>query len=325
MQRGIMPSKLFAEPHPSRAPCVFGKYPPREFVMNAQVLAFKKQIVLCGEGWLCDFVGDGMIPRNVQAGRYNRLVGASRSLDLVVLASEGRRDYFIYRLGTGLTTCLRSRECRKTCAVVIGGAFLLVGGSDCSVTVFGLTNANRISRSAFHRNPVISVGGSLDLGVVVSVDTEGVVIFETLSDHKLINVILVGAVTVAPIICVFKSGLVAISGAADVQIYDCRGYLLTTLELCGPVISIEKYYDIGSREVLFVSYEADFIALYDLTTFERLETIRAPFTRPIVSPLKRRRAFLVAGHGRKVHLLHFSDMLTSVFGRTDYQNCLECG
>jgi hypothetical protein len=52
-----------------------------------------------------------------------------------------------------------------------------------------------------------------------------------------------------------------------------------------------------------------------LTTFKRLEVFTTPFLHPVVCPMKGKRAFLVAGQGKKIQLIDFSHKLTTVFGQ----------
>jgi hypothetical protein len=317
LQRGTMPSKLFSEPHPPRNPYIFTKTSVAEFTMNAPILGFKKEIALCCEGFICDFHADSMAVRRLDTTAYDRLIGVSRALDLMVLASDRRRGHAVYRLSA---TFVRRVEASESCACIIGGEYMIIGSRDCSISVISLESWKAISRSTFHANPVVAVGGCADLGLIASIDSQGNVIFETLFEHVMINVSKIEGKLANPIVCVFKSGIVAINRGAQVFLFDYRGSLLTVLDVRKSVVSMEKYYDVGSRELLLVSYDTEFVNLYDLTTFSCLETFTTPFLHPIVCPLKGKRAFLVSGHGRKVGVVDFSGKVTTVFGTPQSQS-----
>jgi hypothetical protein len=311
LQRGSMPSRLFSELHPPRNPFAFSKKSAGEFTMNAPVLGFKKQIALCCEGYICDFGADPMVARQLDTSAYDRIIGVSRVFNLMVLASGRRRGYAVYRLNG---TSVRRVEASESCASIIGGEYMVIGSRDCSISVTSLELWNVVSRSTFHANPVVAVGGCADLGLIASIDSQGNVIFETLFEHVMINVAKIEGKLTNPIVCVFKSGLVAINRGTQVLVFDYRGSLLKVLDVHKSIVSMEKYYDLGSRELLLVSYDTEFVNLYDFTTFACLETFTTPFLHPIVCPLKRKRAFLVSGRGRKVHVVDFSSKLTHVFG-----------
>jgi hypothetical protein len=286
-----------------------------EFAAPAPVVALAKQIALCRGGALCDFAGDRPALHTLPPGPYDRLVGVVRALDAVVLASSARRGHALFGLAAGTLRAV-PRGLQETCAAVVGGEFVVVGGADGTVAVFGVTAERRIARSTFHANAVVAVGACLDLGLVVSVDARAVAVFETLFDCTLINVVTIEGLVGVPIVRVFKSGIVAVSNAAEVVLYDCRGKVVGRFAVDGGVVSMEKYYDVGAREILLVSYETEFVNLYDLTTFTRLQTFNTPFLHPIVCPVKKSRAFLVAGQGKKVQRIDFADMLPTVFGRS---------
>ena len=91
------------------------------------------------------------------------------------------------------------------------------------------------------------------------------------------------------------------------------------LEFEGEVRAIEKYYDIGARELLLVGVTT-FVDVFDLTTLDLLapEGMRHSFDvgeeAVIVAPIKRGRAFFVAGNGMTAHRVDFRGLITTTFG-----------
>lgn len=313
-QQGIMPIQLFSIPHPQRG------FKPQilagraDLILPAPVRAVKKHLVLCRDGTICDLTTEPISVRLVGMERYDRLIGVSRSLETVVLTSGSGHGLVVVSLNERKPRRAASGKFRETCAAVIGGEIVVAGGNDGSVAVLALIKWKHIANSAFHAGPVVAVGGCADLGLVVSVDVHGNVVFSALDGRGMIG----GAkIETGPaIICVLKSGLVAIARGAELRLFDCRGRELLLLDFDGTILSLEKYYDFGARELLIIAYESEFVTVFDLTTFTRLVTFTSAFHHPIICPVKGKRAFIVVGQGRKAQRIDFSESISTSFGRS---------
>jgi hypothetical protein len=233
-----------------------------------------------------------------------RLLGVSRSLQLAVFGQSN--TLFVVAVYPNGPIKIVSTGSEFQCATVIGGELLLLGGADGSVSVRRLPELDLVSASAHHWKSVIAIAGNMDAGLIVSVDEGGYAVFETVFDHRSINTVRFESDGSPPQIAVFKSAVVAVGLKSELLALDGQGVELCRLD--ARPVRLEKYYDIGSREMLLVGGEDGGVILYDLLTFEPVASWEG--AARFLSAVPRRRAFATIRQGQLV-FCSFEDQVPS--------------
>jgi hypothetical protein len=107
-----------------------------------------------------------------------------------------------------------------------------------------------------------------------------------------------------PKIEVFKSGTIVVGFVKEVQFFDSRGIFQERISVGGELRQIEKYYDLGGRELLIVVDDTS-VVICDLTTFTFLPDFKLVLTGPRACGIKRRRAVLASTSGRNYNVSPF--------------------
>jgi hypothetical protein len=307
---GSMPGQVIRARHSGRGTPTFVSA-PEQINAGSRIIAIRKNVVLC-EGAIVYDLGHRS---ELRIRGVDRLWGVSRAHGVCVVGGNGGMAI----VDGSKSWPLPSQVRRPACADVIGGMYLLVGGADCVVSIIDLNTRVRLAFKCHHSFPIVAIGGNADAGLIVSVDDRANVVFETMLDHRFINLIVIEMETTRPIVRVFKSGLVAITKGRSVGIYDCRGRVMRELLFEGRVRAIEKYYDIGARELLLVG-GTEFVDVFDLTTLDllalagRRHSFDVGEEEVIMAPIKRARAFFVAGNGTTARRVDFGGLITTTFG-----------
>jgi hypothetical protein len=299
---GVLPIQIFQKEHGGRGP-----FPPPRFrsvdsgKFEGNVIAIKKGIVFCDNGRAYDFLSE--IDSWVCRCR-GKVFGVAREWGIVVYGS-GRENCITVDC-KGTQNSLYHETSLITCAAIIGGEYLLTGGTDCAIRVYRLPDRVLVSTSAHQMGRLIAVGGNVDVGLVVSIDNGFSMVLETLFDHRFINYVqLEGVEHCQPKIAVFKSGTIAIGFATEVKFFDPRGIFQANISVRHELQQMEKYYDFGGRELLIVVDSAD-VVIVDLTTFTLLPEFKQTRTAPRACGLKRQRAVLVSTKGQSFKVCPFT-------------------
>jgi hypothetical protein len=232
--------------------------------------------------------------RKLPPGTYFGVFGISRSQKIAVFGSGADNALSTVNLDAAEDQepkVLIHKFSIITCGAVIGGEYLLVGGSDCAIHVYRLPELTHVSRSAFHSAPILAIAGNLDLGLVASIDSDLHLVLETLFDHKFINFATLQPVhsSKKPLVAVFKSGVITAGHEKRLTFYDSRALFMAKIDLTAPIVQIAKYYDVDKRELLIVACTAGTIFVVDLTTFQILEKFDTGYPSPQICPIKRMR------------------------------------
>jgi hypothetical protein len=116
---------------------------------------------------------------------------------------------------------------------------------------------------------------------------------------------------------VFKSGVVAVTGRREVCFFDQRGERLGVHRAGMRPISLEKYYDFGSREFLIGLFESGTVKVFDLATFDVIGEYGQLGQIAHICGVKRARAFLAAAKdGTEIIVQSFADRIGTVFSKT---------
>jgi hypothetical protein len=85
---------------------------------------------------------------------------------------------------------------------------------------------------------------------------------------------------------VFKSGVIAVAQDETLLFFDARVLPMKQMEREAPVVQIDKYYDIGRRELLIIALENRNIELIDLITFQRPQVFETGIAKTRMCPIK---------------------------------------
>lgn len=274
---GCVPIQIFNSEHPKRDSFSL-KTPTIQFTSDKPIVTITKNFVFTATSYY-DLNQLGLIsmikhiPKNL-AQSYGRVLCVSRSLKLALFESE---EYYL-----SLVSLTNGKEVNRiqhdyamiTCAAIIGGTYLLTCGNDCSVNTWDLSDPNipLLSISSFHCDDIIAIGGSSDIGLVVSINKKLQVVFQTLFDNKFIAAVQLEEKNFGstPMVTVFKSGIVAISILSTIYTFDVHGKLLHKMDILLPIVKIEKYYDPNTREFLIAQTNQNSLQIIDATTFEKI-------------------------------------------------------
>jgi hypothetical protein len=248
-------------------------------------------------------------------GSCLNVFGISRSLRAMVFGSGS---------DTGLAVLFDNKQTKTIhgnsiipCGAVVAGEFILVGDVNCIISVYRLPELTLVSSSTAHSAEVVTVAGCLDLGLIASVNSENNLVVETFFDHKFINFVSLPRASHRPVLAVFKSGTVCAGQDGRLMFFDCRAMLLMEVERQNLVVQIEKYYDVGHRELLIVALENGRIEVFDVTTFDSLYSIETNIQTPKICPIKGARTFVaVVGQnegGATLESIYFGATITTQF------------
>jgi hypothetical protein len=163
-------------------------------------------------------------------------------------------------------------------------------------------------------NRLIAIGGNVDVGLVVSIDSEFSMVLETLFDHLFINYVQLTPVeNCQPKLAIFKSGTIAVGFTNEIHFFDPRGLFLAKISVGERLQQIEKYYDFGQRELLIV-VDATSVIIVDLTTFALIPDFREVLTETRACGLKGQRAVLMSTKGQSYRVCPFT--VPSTIGRS---------
>ena len=297
LQFGAIPTCLFETEHPSRPPWTKTPPPPNFKLDRFVVVKMHKQIILCENSIIIDARTQDVRTWQLPQNGFGQMWGVSRSLGLVVFGSGKDLYVSIYSLSDQCVHTASHDLSLITCAAVVGGNFLITGGSDGSLRLWKLPQTELISVSTLHCDSLTAVSGCAEIGLIVSIDRGNHMIFETMFRHEFIRIVKLPTHNQSvPRISVFKSGFVVVAystrSGSEMLLYDVRGDLLKTVVIESHIVEVHKYYDITTREYLFVSIDTGNILMYDVTTMQRISLIQIQSPRSLFCPCKNARALI---------------------------------
>lgn len=296
LQFGAIPTCLFETEHPCRPPWTKTP-PPPNIKLDHLVVKMHKQIILCENSIIIDARTQDIRARQLPKNGFGHMWGVSRSLSLVVFGTGKDLYVSIYSLSDQSVHKASHDLSLITCAAVVGGNFLITGGSDGSLRLWKLAPLELISVSTLHCDSLTAVSGCAEIGLIVSIDRGNHMIFETMFQHEFIRIVKLPTHNKSiPRISVFKSGFVVVAystrSGSEMLLYDVRGDLLKTVVINTHIVEVHKYYDFATREYLFLSIDTGDILMYDVTTMQRISLIQIQSPRSMFCPCKNARALI---------------------------------
>ncbi|OHS98638.1 hypothetical protein TRFO_34914 [Tritrichomonas foetus] len=235
------------------------------------VIRMKNQFIVCANNYLIDIRNEQVstipIPRTI----VGTLMTTSRLFGYLVFGTKNDNFVNIFCLNKKQqeVTETIAVECGSIkCAAIIGDKYILLGTSDNSISIWRLKDFKHLSTTCFHTEPIISIGGNAELGLVVSVDRHFNIVFEVLLCEKFIRVVKMTQEIMIPFIEVFRSGNVAFvqprEEKSTVTLFDSRGEIIWSLDIDGKIIETDKYLANFSEEYLIVGLEKVGIEVIDI-------------------------------------------------------------
>ena len=300
---GICPDQLFFEKHIERMGHQFLKQVP-DISLDSEIVAIRK-------GWA--FLADGsyfMLQMGVQSANklpdsFGDLVSASNLFSIAIFRQKFDNFVTAFFLETKKVETVSHDAGGIRSAAVIGGRFLITGGTDCSVRIWELPNFKLLRISTLHSDPVIAVCGCADNGVVVSLDKSGLLIAETLINGKFICSTEVSINSESPMIICFKSGLISVADITNsistITVFDTKLSKIASTELKGRITEFHKISDGLGGEFIAVSFESSFI-IYEAYSLRTVVSFEAEKENPHLCAVRRHRS-LICGDGKVIR--HF--------------------
>lgn len=170
---------------------------------------------------------------------------------------------------------------------LIGDVYLALARDDGSLQIWNMSVLPfvLISESFYHNDEIVSIGGNHDLGLIVSIDKNNMVVIETLYTHHFISkfplikqlnsteqlnedmIIDDDYENCGPLIHVFKSGLICICVQKKLYVLDIRGKTIQAIQFDHFIHNSFKQYSSDKREFLIIHLLNHSILVYDLTIF----------------------------------------------------------
>ncbi|EAX97744.1 Beige/BEACH domain containing protein [Trichomonas vaginalis G3] len=194
-----------------------------------------------------------------------------------------------------------------TCCIICGGKYMITGGNDCSLVIWNLPNFSSLRTSMIHGSPIVAVGGNSDLGIVASLDKQGLFILETLVNGRFLcsTNVLIGQSK--PSILIFKSGLILLAvcnyHSTVLNLFDTKLQEICNLELSGCASDVTKITDDRGCEFIAMVIEKAIIVI-EAYSLKLLLTIPTEFQSPHVGSVRKQRLLLV-GDGRDFRTVMF--------------------
>lgn len=303
---GVCPDQIFNEPHIQREVIQFSPNLFSTMIEVPIISMMKGYLFLSGSSYIdaryfCSGNSQSLPGTKRLPGQYGEVICVSKSFGIVIFkkpfddfvtAVELEREHVrrISHEGNGVA-----------CVAICGGRVMITGGNDCSLRLWNLPSFTLIRSSTLHGSPVVAVGANADLGIVASIDKQGVFIIETLMrGHFLCNTE-IKVENSKPTILVFKSGLILLAltneKSTTLSIYDTKLAKVSTLELTGSASDITKITDERGAEFVTMVISGAIIIL-EAFSLNLLATIPAQSRTPHVCSVRKQRLLMV-GDGKE--------------------------
>ena len=293
---GLYPYQVFSSLHPERGEREPSAKDSIRISQNGLIVAVRKQFVATSDRVLIDTTTNEKIDTGMKS--FGDWIFVSRSLNLLISASSTESVFDVFSIADRKCKVVEHEYTPIQCMCVAGGVYMVTGSTDNLIRIWSLASLTMLRSSSYHMNTIIAVAANCEVGLVVSIDCDFVVIFELLLEDMFIRRVVLPKVETTPLIAIFKSGRTVITTTEDdhsvVKVFSVKGDILGSISLPGTAKSIEKFYDFDTRELLLVGVEPRQIILIDLSKLEIMKTINGSFHEFHFSTIKGRRSILVA-------------------------------
>ena len=258
---GICPDQIFNEPHIQRAPFEeIQPIPPQK--MQSQIVTICKGFVFLDDGSYFN-LKLGTQSMKKLPGTFGDIIGASTLYSIGIFRQ--RFDSFVtaISLDTNTVKTISHDAGAIRSATIIGGMYLITGGTDCSIRIWELPTFQQMRISSMHSDPIIALSGCMENGTVASLDKSGLLIVETLRKGKFICSIEISIHSNTPTLLSFKSGLVVVADQTNagtiLTTFDAKLSKIAQLDVPNQIYEIHKFSDGQGGEYIAAALESSFI------------------------------------------------------------------
>ena len=211
-------------------------------------------------------------------------------------------------------------------AVNVRNEYLITGESDCFLKTWKLSNFQCIAESCFHSFPIIAVGSNYQSELIISYDSNGYFVFQTLYDHTFItgfhiNEIFQNEHFQVPNIAVFKSGTVCISQQNEIALLNSYGRIIAKFYFEDSFFSMHKYYDIDTHEFLIVGTNPNRILIYDISLLYKIVEYESYFDW--IAPIQKKRTFILH-YKKQFKFFNFSKFISLKVSKNKAEKYVSC-
>lgn len=311
---GVCPDQLFKEQHPARkAPIPINPVQISDIVIENKIECVSHGHIMTHNAII--HVASGSV-YNFSVPPVNKYVFTdilpSPGIFISVIQGTSFASVYYYDNEFNKNITLAHRGSVIQCAANVDDEFLVTGGADCTLTVFNLKNFTNYGSIPAHEFPVMSVSGSVPIGLIVSVDSGHNVFVSHLVTLKYIHAFKVECTPASEHkICLLESGLIAVSCSepflsSRILFYDLTGRKLGQVTETSRVV---RLIEIKTNEGCFlgVTTASKHVSVIDVSTLQTVKTFNDVVVAPelVQSAGKGRRAIVCVKNPNKLHVLNF--------------------
>ena len=305
---GCYPLQIFQSPCPQRGPLLSSNdFSKKRFETNETAIRFRKQVIVLDNMKIFNTMSEQCFV--VEGMSFGDIIEVSKLYNLVIFAKKNDATLSMYDMISAKLKILTLASTMIHCGSVIGGRYVALGVSDCSIKLFKLPSLSSFKTSSYHSSSIVAIAGSCEVGLMVSIDAENKLIFENLYESGFIRSLTLSKSDDTPFLCVFKSGKVIVilrnENNTIIKFYSVNGNLLDEIIFEEPSVEYDKYYEPDTRELLVVSFLPGTIRIIDITTFEVVGTFKGSFGNLKFCTIKRKRSILF-GTGHSAQIMPFT-------------------
>lgn len=294
---GLCARQLFTTPHVQRDPLP-ARLPMLEPIPHEHnIFRIRKSMILYNNMNVRTLAGQrGVIPGSYSLGAMCEM---SKPLGLVVIGSALSYCVSVWDARNYVIGTVHHGSAMICALAIVGGRTLITSASDCSLRRISLPLLTVDKMTFRHSDPAVAIAGNSELNVLVSVDAQDIVVFETITDGKLIKTAKLqpfGDPTRTKI-AVYKSGYVCFIQTdidkSRVTVMDTAGKIMAVRDFPLPVIEFDKYTD-NAKEMLVLGLGMATVEVLDVLLLESVKTIQGVFPRMRFCVVKERKSILIA-------------------------------
>ncbi|EAY00197.1 Beige/BEACH domain containing protein [Trichomonas vaginalis G3] len=308
---GVCPDILFSQPHPRRNHEII---PPPVHLSDLSVekiecishghIMTNNQIIHVASGTFCNFTNQSnkiifadILPKN------NFLILIAQGTSYVTCLFYGNEQQ--------KSVTLAHRGSVINCATNIDDEFLVTGGADCTLSVFSLDRLTMLGSIPAHEFPVVSVSGSVPIGLIISVDSGHNLFVSHLITLKFIHAFKIDCNQNSEHkVCLLEPGLIAVSCSdsnlsTKILFYDLTGRKLGQVQEAARVV---KIFEILTNEgcYLGVTTTTKHLSIIDCCSLETVKTFDDIIIPDLVQSVgKGRKAVVCVRNNNKLAVLTF--------------------
>ena len=300
---GICPDQLFFEPHAQRNEAIETSVLP-DTVFESDIISIRKGLVFLANGAYSDLRNGATITKKLP-GSFGDLLCASSIFKIAVFKQKFDNFVTCVELETRAVHTVSHDAGAIRSATLIGGIYLITGGTDCSLRIWGLPGFVLLHISTLHSDQVTAVAGCMESGLVASLDKHGLLITETLRKGKFICSTEISIISNNPFLYVLKSGLVVCADptatSTTITVFDSKLNKLASTNIEGKVTELHKARDEYGCEFIIAASENQ-ITVFEAFSLRVVASFNPETDFPHICPLRRKRGFIC---GIQNSLKHF--------------------